>query len=504
MSRGKVYLVGAGPGDPGLLTIKGEKLLKSAQAVVYDRLVGGEILSLIPETAERINVGKIAGRHPIPQEEINRILLEKAQEGKRVVRLKGGDPFLFGRGGEELELLRENDIPFEVVPGITSAIAVPCYAGIPVTHRDCCSSLHIITGHAKKDGKLHIDFDALVRLKGTLVFLMSVSSMPYILQGLAGAGMGSSTPAAVVENGTLPDQRKIVATLGTLAKKAEDAGVKSPAVLLIGDVCNFHMAFDWFEHLPLHGKTVLVTRPQSRAGTLSEELAGLGARVIPYPCIETEEITDNNPAKDAILNVAAYSWLVFTSPAGAEALGHILEELELDARALAPVKIAAIGKATAEALHKIGLRADFVPDTYDAAHLAKGLCRYAPKGEKVLLLRAEIGTETLTEVLENAGIPFDDIPAYRTHYRSRNSKDVAKLLNRGVVDYVTFTSASTVTGFVQSLEGVDFTKVRGVCIGASTEAAAKQYGIQTICAEKAEISALIDAILKEEGKHGTH
>lgn len=501
MNQGRVYLVGAGPGDPGLFTIKGQKLIENAQVVVYDRLVGDEILSQIPETAEKINVGKTAGRHPVPQEEISRILVEKAQAGKIVVRIKGGDPFLFGRGGEELELLRQCDIPFEVVPGITSAIAVPCYAGIPVTHRDCCSSLHIITGHAKKDGELHIDFDALVRLQGTLVFLMSVSSMRYILDGLAQAGMNTDVPAAVIENGTLPNQRKTVAMVGTLAKKAEEVGVKSPATLIVGDVCAYHTEFDWFEKLPLHGKTILVTRPQNRAGTLSGRLTALGARVIPYHCIETEEIRPNNPAMDALLEIESYGWLVLTSPAGAESLRNLLEVLVLDARALAPVKIAVIGKATEEALMKIGLRADFVPETYDAVHLAKGLRLLAKEGERILLLRAEKGTEALTEVLEDSGIYYDDIPVYRTHYRSENSKDVGELLCRGAVDYVTFTSASTVTGFVQSLSEVDFTKVRGVCIGASTEAAAKQYGIQTICAGKADISALIEAIVKEEDEH---
>ena len=265
---GKVTLVGAGPGDPGLLTRKGLEALQRADVVVYDRLVSPEILALMPEGAQQIDVGKQAARHPVPQEEINRILLEKAQAGHNVVRLKGGDPFLFGRGGEELELLAAHGVAFEEVPGITSAIAAPAYAGIPVTHRDCCSSLHIVTGHQRAGKALDIDFEALVRTKGTLVFLMGVSALGAIVAGLLGAGMDRDTPAAVVERGTTPAQRRIAAPLGELPAAAEAAGVVSPAVIVVGGVCALAEQFDWFDRLPLKGRTVAVTRPKERAGTL--------------------------------------------------------------------------------------------------------------------------------------------------------------------------------------------------------------------------------------------
>ena len=271
---GKVTLVGAGPGDPGLLTVKGRQAILDAEVVVYDRLVGPEILALMPDSAEQIDVGKKSNCHPVPQWRINEILLEKAQEGKRVVRLKGGDCFLFGRGGEELELLEQHNIPFEVVPGVTSALSVPAYAGIPVTHRDFTSSVHIITGHAKQNGQLNLDFEALVRHRGTLVFLMSVSSTPMILSGLMQAGMAEDMPAAMIERGTLPHQRKLVATVGTLTRRMQEEHITSPAILIVGAVCALSDSFDWFSRTPLHGVTVAVTRPKNRAGTLTDKLRG--------------------------------------------------------------------------------------------------------------------------------------------------------------------------------------------------------------------------------------
>ena len=264
---GKVTLVGAGPGDPGLLTRKGLEALQKAEVVVYDRLVGPAILAMMPETAEQINVGKEASHHLVPQDQINQILLDKALEGKNVVRLKGGDPFLFGRGGEELELLAEHGIPFEEVPGITSAIAAPAYGGIPVTHRDYCSSVHIITGHQRAGKPLTIDFEALVRTKGTLVFLMGVTAMPAIVEGLLSAGMDGETPAAMVESGTTPAQRRCDATLRTLPERAVEMGIHSPAIIIVGKVCALSEKFCWFDKLPLKGQRVLVTRPRERAGS---------------------------------------------------------------------------------------------------------------------------------------------------------------------------------------------------------------------------------------------
>ena len=488
---GKVTLVGAGPGDPGLLTRKGLEALQRADVVVYDRLVSPEILALIPEGVQQIDVGKQAARHPVPQEEINRILLEKAQAGHNVVRLKGGDPFLFGRGGEELELLAEHGVAFEEVPGITSAIAAPAYAGIPVTHRDCCSSLHIVTGHQRAGKELDIDFEALVRTKGTLVFLMGVSALGAIVAGLLGAGMDRDTPAAVVERGTTSAQRRISAPLGDLPAAAEAAGVISPAVIVVGGVCALAEQFDWFDALPLKGKTVVVTRPKERTGTLSVRLRALGARVWEYPCISTVPL-DPCPALDGALDrLGEYRWLALTSPAGAEVLWQRLAERGQDARALGGVRLAAIGPGTAKALAAHGLRADYIPEVYDAAHLGAGI----PAADRVLILRAAEGSPALTEALAGRNIGYDDVATYRTLYENPRSQALRAAVEGGEAPIVTFTSASTVKGFVSSVgEDADFSKLVGACIGAQTAAEARKHGIPVRVAREATMDALVELI----------
>ena len=488
---GKVTLVGAGPGDPGLLTRKGLEALQGADVVVYDRLVSPEILALMPETAQQIDVGKQAARHPVPQEEINRILLEKAQAGHTVVRLKGGDPFLFGRGGEELELLAAHGVAFEEVPGITSAIAAPAYAGIPVTHRDCCSSLHIVTGHQRAGKELDVDFEALVRTKGTLVFLMGVSALGAIVAGLLGAGMDRDTPAAVVERGTTPAQRRISAPLGDLPAAAEAAGVVSPAVIVVGGVCALAEQFDWFDALPLKGKTVVVTRPKERVGTLSARLRALGARVWEYPCISTAPLGPCPALDKALDRLGEYQWLALTSPAGAEVLWKKLEERGRDARALGGVRLAAIGSGTAKALAAHGLRADYVPEVYDAAHLGAGL----PAEGRVLILRAAEGSPALTEALAARNIGYDDVATYRTVYENPRSQALRAAVEGGEVDLVTFTSASTVKGFVSSVGAdADFSKLVGACIGAQTAAEARKHGIPVRVAREATVDALVELI----------
>ena len=487
---GSVILVGAGPGDPGLLTQKGRQAIENAQVVVYDRLVSPAILSLIPKDAEKINVGKESSNHLVPQEEINRILLRKAQEDKRVVRLKGGDPFLFGRGGEELELLEAAGIPFQVVPGVTSALSVPAYAGIPVTHRDFCSSVHIITGHARAGAELHIDFEALRRTGGTLVFLMSVSSLPRICRGLLDAGMAPDMPAAVVERGTLPRQRKLVSTLEKLPSEAEKAGVKSPAIIVVGKVCALSSRFDWFDGLPMKGKTVVVTRPEDRSGTLTQRLRELGAEVVDYPCIRTVAREENPELEEAIGNLSRYRCLVFTSPAGPEIFFRRLRAAGRDARALSGLTLAAIGPKTAKALEKHGVTADLVPETYDSDHLAKAL--EAVEGP-VLLCRASRGSTALPEMLERKGIPFADVPVYDTVYAAPAPQKVDALLGETLL--VTFTSASTVRGFVESLPGRDLKNVIGCCIGKQTEAEAKKHGLATVVSQEATMESLVECIL---------
>ena len=486
---GSVILVGAGPGDPGLLTQKGRQAIENAQVVVYDRLVSPAILSLIPKDAEKINVGKESSNHLVPQEEINRILLRKAQEDKRVVRLKGGDPFLFGRGGEELELLEAAGIPFQVVPGVTSALSVPAYAGIPVTHREFCSSVHIITGHARAGAELSIDFDALKRTGGTLVFLMGVTSLPKICKGLLDAGMAPDMPAAVVERGTLPRQRKLVSTLERLPLEAEKAGVKSPAIIVVGKVCSLSNRFDWFDCLSLKGKTVVVTRPEDRSGTLTQRLRELGAEVVDYPCIRTVAREENPELEEAIGNLSRYRCLVFTSPAGPEIFFRRLRAAGRDARALSGLTLAAIGPKTAKALEKHGVTADLVPETYDSDHLAKAL--EAVEGP-VLLCRASRGSTALPEMLERKGIPFADVPIYDTVYTAPDPQKVDALLGEKLL--VTFTSASTVRGFVESLPGRDLKNVIGCCIGRQTEAEAKKYGLTTVVSQEATMESLMETI----------
>lgn len=492
---GKVTLVGAGPGDPGLLTVKGLRALERAEVVVYDRLVSPAVLELIPPAARRIDVGKEASRHPVPQHRINQILLEEARAGHNVVRLKGGDPFVFGRGGEELETLACGGAAFEEIPGVTSAIAAAAYGGIPVTHRDYASSLHIITGHAREGAALDIDFEALVRTRGTLVFLMGVTALPAIVKGLLEAGMAPDTPAAMVERGTLPGQRRCGASLETLPNRAAEMGIHSPALIIVGGVCALAEELCWFERLPLHGKRILVTRPRDRAGTLSEKLRELGADVTEFPCIRTEAISPCPAMEDALGRLTEYEWLGFTSAAGVDAFWTCLRAMGKDARALRSVKLAAIGPATGEALEARGLTADLIPEVYDAAHMGESLTKSA-KG-KILLLRAEEGAPALTDALSTAGVPFDDVPVYRTICDNPHSAQLREELEAGSIDYVTFTSASTVKGFFSAAGAeADFSKITGLCIGAQTAAEARKRGIPVKIAEKATIDALVELAVK--------
>ena len=497
MKMGQVILVGAGPGDPGLLTLKGRQAIESAEVVVFDRLVSQAILNLIPENAEKINVGKESAHHLVPQEGINQILLDKALEGKRVVRLKGGDPFLFGRGGEELELLAEHGIPFQEVPGITSAIAVPAYGGIPVTHRDYCSSLHIITGHQRAGKPLDIRFDALVKTGGTLVFLMGVSALENICKGLLDAGMEPDMPAAVVEKGTTPAQRSILATLSTLPDVATKQQVKSPAIIIVGRVCTLSQKFDWFDKLPLKGKSVIVTRPKERAGTLSDRLRALGADVTEFPCIETIPCKPCTQMEQAVERIDAYQWLVFTSPAGVSTLMDMLYSTGRDVRALGRIRLAAIGPGTDRELHKHGLHADLIPQVYDGAHLGEALCQEKPTG-RVLILRAQWGTPALTAALDSCKISYDDIRCYETRYTCPNTEQVRTLLSGEQAPIVTFTSASTVNGFAAALGDMDYSNITAACIGAQTEAEARKHGLRTITASQATMDALIQRIVEGE------
>ena len=494
---GKVWLVGAGPGDAGLFTLKGKKVLEDADVVVYDALVGEGVLSMIPEKAERIFAGKRSGHHFLKQDETNRVLFEEAQKGKKVVRLKGGDPFLFGRGGEELELLAENDIPFEIIPGITSAFAVPAYNGIPVTHRDFCSSVHIITGHKRLNRKYDIDFKALVQAKGTLIFLMGIAALPDITSGLLEAGMDPQTPSAVLEQGTTAAQRRISAPLIDLPETCEKAGVVTPAIIIVGQVTDLAEKFSWYEKQPLAGIKVVVTRPKESVSALSAMLREKGAEVLEYPSILISPVKEKEPVMQALQKLEEhwYDWVVFTSPNGVRIF---LEELirDSDIRSFAGTKIAAIGKGSEKALRGYGLKPDFIPSVYDGETLGAELSRICKGNERILIPRATIGNPELPDKLKEVpGVTIDDVAVYDTYYETEHPFDIRGDIEKGAIDLAVFTSASTVRGFAESLKGTDITGIRAVCIGKQTKKAAVEYGMVCTTAPKATLDSLVECVV---------
>ncbi|MGN0335114.1 MAG: uroporphyrinogen-III C-methyltransferase [Lachnospiraceae bacterium] len=497
MSTGKVWLIGAGPGDIGLFTLKGMETLKNAEVVVYDSLVGQGILSQIPETARCINVGKRASHHTMPQEQINQVLVEEAKKGYRVVRLKGGDPFLFGRGGEELELLAKEKIPYEIIPGVTSPISVPAYNGIPVTHRDFTSSLHIITGHKKQGEAYDIDFEALVRTKGTLVFLMGVSALGDICSSLLRAGMEADMPAAVLQKGTTAGQKRIVATVSTLKAEAERRGVETPAIIVVGKVCALAEEFAWYEKLPLAGYKVLVTRPRGLISSMASKLRLLGAEVLELPAIRTEPLDNQEELYRALKQLDTYQWIAFTSPTGVKVFFEELKKSKTDVRRLGNVKIAAIGSGTSKALEERGFFVDLMPEVFDGGSLGKALCEVCEGQERILIPRAKIGNqEIMRELQKKPELMISDIATYDTFYEKQEMIDQKREFEAGTIDCAVFTSASTVKGFVEATPGLDYGKVRAACIGKQTKAAADAYGMETHMAKKASIDSVLELVIE--------
>ncbi|MBQ7371598.1 MAG: uroporphyrinogen-III C-methyltransferase [Blautia sp.] len=491
---GKVWLVGAGPGDVGLLTRKGYQVLQDADVVVYDSLIGDSLLALLPDHTEKINVGKRASNHTMPQEKINELLLNKAQEGKKVIRLKGGDPSLFGRGGEELELLTEYQVPFEIVPGVTSSIAVPAYNGIPVTHRDFTSSLHIITGHKRAGQGYDIDFDALVRTKGTLVFLMGVSSLGDICRGLLSAGMDADMPAAILQQGTTAGQKRIVATVSTLEEEVKKCRIETPAIIVVGKVCRLADSFAWYEKLPLAGAKILVTRPKDLISTMSDRLRKAGAEVLEMPAISAEPIPDNERLQNALSQMETYQWLVFTSPTGVRIFFDEFLRSGRDLRSLAKLKIAVIGEGTKNELKNRGLIADLIPEIYDGEHLGLALAKECRAGDRILIPRAKIGNQELIQCLD--GFEIEDIPTYDTIPVRQSELDLAGMVERGEITCAAFTSSSSVRAFVDANPGLAFCKVRAACIGKQTRATADKAGMQTWMADKATMDSLLELIMQ--------
>jgi uroporphyrinogen III methyltransferase/synthase len=500
---GIVYLIGAGPGDPGLITVRGRDCLAQADVVLYDRLIGDELLDAARPDAELIYVGKSAHKHKLSQQEINDLLVEKARAGLKVARLKGGDPFVFGRGGEEAQALVAAGVPFEVVPGITSPIAVPAYAGIPVTHRDVASNFAVVTGHRRKGGEgadegLGLDWDALARMD-TLIVLMGVGNLPVIARELLAAGRDPQTPAALIRWGTTPQQAMVDGTLGTIADRAREAGLRPPAVLVVGGVAALRDDLRWFDTRPLFGQRVLVTRPREKAGGTAARLRELGADPVTFPTIDIRPPEDWTALDAAIERLASghYDWAIFTSTNGVRFFWRRLEALGKDARAFAGARLGAIGPVTASELTRRGLRADLVPDQYVAEAILDAIGPVA--GQRVLLPRADIARPALADGLLDAGADVDEIAAYRTvPADAEDAERIRELLAAGEIDVLTFTSSSTVRNFVAALEPLPELPEDTVvaCIGPITAGTARELGLPVhVSASEHTIEGLLNALV---------
>ncbi|MFQ5826031.1 MAG: uroporphyrinogen-III C-methyltransferase [Dehalococcoidia bacterium] len=501
---GKVYLVGAGPGDPELLTLKGRRCLEEADVVLYDRLIDRRLLSHAREGAELILGGKRARDWVLDQEEINSLLVAKAKEGKVVVRLKGGDPFVLGRGGEEAEALAQEGVPFEVVPGITSAVAVPAYAGIPVTHRRLASSFAVITGHedpAKESSR--IAWEGLATSVDTLIFLMGMENLASIAQKLMEHGRPATTPVALVRWGTSPRQETLTGTLEDIASKARQANFGPPAVAIIGEVAGLREKLRWFDRRPLFGRRVLVTRSRTQASHLSRLLTQEGAEPIELPTIEIEPAPDLEALDSALNRLSEYNWLIFTSSNGVEAFFERLKHMGRDGRALHAAKICAIGGATAQELERHGIASDLVPQEYSSQGILHSLKAEEVRGRRFLLPRADIAGEELVGWLSGLGAKVDQVVTYRTVPASEGHMRAREVLE--TVDAVTFTSSSTVRGLMNLLGG-DRTALQGktiACIGPVTADTARELGLEVdILAREHTIPGLVAAMTEWYEKEG--
>jgi uroporphyrinogen III methyltransferase/synthase len=497
LPTGKVYLTGAGPGDPGLLTLRALEALRHADVLLYDALASDAIVNLVSPACERIYAGKRGGAESAAQDEIETLMIEKARAGKTVVRLKGGDPFLFGRGGEEAQALHAAGIDFEIVPGVSSALAAPAYAGIPVTHRDHNTVLTIVSGHEDpaKD-RSAIDWERLSDPKQTLVFLMAMRNLRDIAANLMQHGLPADHPAAVIANGTRPSQRTVTGTLGTIAGNAEREGLSAPAIVIVGTVVALRDAVTWFEKLPLFGKRVLMTRPADSPDDLSRALVRAGAEPIAAPAIAIVPPGDAAAAERATHDPAQYSWVVFTSANGVRVFFDYLEARRDDARIFGAAKIAAIGLKTSQALLQRSVRADAVPQRYIAEDLADLLIASSCEGDRILLYRAQEARDILPERLTAAGRPVTDVAAYKTVFTGdpQFAQRVAES------DIVTFTSASTVNGFVHNLGSPQTAREACAgktvaCIGPITAQAAKDAGLPVhVVAPEHTVEGLVEAL----------
>jgi uroporphyrinogen III methyltransferase/synthase len=497
---GIVYLVGAGPGDPGLMTARALELIASADAIFHDRLIPPGALDGAREDAELAYVGKAPGKPSVPQEEIGRRLIEAARAGQSVVRLKGGDPFVFGRGGEEGEALRAAGIEFEVVPGVTAGVAATAYAGIPVTHRDEASAVAFVTGH-EDPGKEEsaIDWQALARFPGTLVFYMGVKRLAANAAALIEAGRDADEPAAAIERGTMEGQHTVVATLGTLAEAVEREGIGAPALIVVGPVVRRRESLAWLERRPLHGRRVVVTRARAQASGLAATLRGLGADVVELPAIRIEPRIDNEDVRRTIGSIRDYSLVCLTSPNGADLLFEALQGAGLDVRALAGATVAAIGPGTARALAQHGVLADVVPEKFVAEALVEALAGVEVASRRVLVARAGEARDVLPDALRERGAEVEVVALYET---VREEPDAEAIEAAQDADYVTFTSSSTVGNLTEAL-GQRFPRdARVVSIGPVTSEAARDAGLEVhVEAERHDVDGLLAALLADATTH---
>ena len=500
--KGTVYLIGAGPGDPGLITVRGRHCIQTADVIVYDYLASPQLLKHARADAEFIYVGKKGGDHTLPQEGINALLVETASAGKSVARLKGGDPFIFGRGGEEAEVLVANDIPFEIVPGVTSAIAAPAYAGIPLTHRKFTATLAFVTGHEDPTKSTsNIDWEALTRAAGTLVFFMGVKNLPLIVEELTRHGRAPDTPVALVRWGTTSRQRTVCGTLSTIVQQVRDAGLKAPAIIVVGEVVSLRDTMRWFDQRPLFGKRIVVTRAREQASALVERLEALGAECLEIPTIQIVPPEDWAPLDTALAELEAYQWVVFTSVNGVKYFFQRLFEKGGDVRRLRNARIAVIGPATRDTLLEYGIRADILPDSYRAESVVAAFHSEVMAGSRVLLPRAMEARSVLPEELAKMGARVDDVCTYRTRLAPDGADTLRDALEKAEVDMVTFTSSSTAVNFKALLpedKMADLMKpVTVASIGPITTETAQSLGFTVaLTAEDYTIPGLCDAILK--------
>lgn len=497
--NGMVYLVGAGPGDYRLITLKGKECLEKADVVICDYLADKRLLAFAPENVEYIYVGKKAGNHAMRQEDISQLIADKAKEGKCVVRLKGGDPFVFGRGGEEAEVLKNNGVKFEIVPGVTSAIAAPAYAGIPVTNRKVAVSFAVVTGHEDPTkGKSDINWEKLSTAVDTLVFLMGVGNLPHITSQLIKYGRSADTPAALVRWGTKAQQEVLITTVGKAAEDVTKHNLKPPAVFVVGNVVNLRSTIQWFDNKPLFGKNILITRARSQASKLTTALEELGANCIEAPAIKIAPPDDNYVSLDnAITKIHDYDWIIFTSTNGVERFFARLNEKNLDARCLSNAKIAAIGTATADKLKNYGIIADKIPTMFKAEGILEVLQNDIQKGSKVLIPRAQKAREALPIGLRQMGAIVDVAETYCTKMADTNKDDIKDLLKNNQIDMVTFTSSSTVENLLKLIDGEKtlLNNVKTAVIGPITAKTCKNNGLKVdIEADVYTIDGLVNKI----------